>query len=92
MTIIDHAAEAKRLGATARDGKARHSIEQVRLAFGLVAAKLAEQGTWPDADELDKRLKVIAQRGRRRGRSRSKAGARYEAKAAAERFRQSFAH
>ena len=84
--------EAAALGARARDGKARHSVEQVRQAFGPVAAKLAEQGTWPDADELDKRLKAIAQRGRRRGRSRSKAGARYEAKRRAEAFRQSFVH
>ena len=92
MAIINHAEEAKRLGAIARDDKARHSVEQVRMAFGDVAAKLAEQGTWPDADELDKRLQAIAERGRRRGRRRSKAGARYEAKRRAEEFRQSFVH
>lgn len=49
---------------------------EVKEAFGPIAAKLTEQGVWPDPDALAIRLANV----RKEGRVKANAGDRYRAK------------
>jgi len=65
----------------------KHTIEQVQQAFGPVIAKLARQGHWPDADELDYRLGIIEKYGLRKAKGIFQARARYKRREIRERYR-----